>query len=109
MTVPSTMYYLVGVLVMALVTYLPRALPLILVRRKIENRFVQSFLHYMPVAVLGAMTFPAILYATATPWSAIAGMLVALVMAYCRLPLLPVAIASTATVWVTEWLMGVAF
>lgn len=109
MTVPSTMYYLVGVLVMAIMSCLPRVLPFILVRRKIQSRFIQSFLHYMPVAVLGAMTFPAILYATATPWSAVAGMLVALVMAYCRLPLLPVAIASTATVWITEWLMGVAF
>lgn len=109
MTVPSTMYYLVGVLVMAIVSCVPRVLPFILVRRKIQSRFIQSFLHYMPMAVLGAMTFPAILYATATPWSAVAGMLVALVMAYCRLPLLPVAIASTATVWITEWLMGVAF
>lgn len=102
-------YYLIGVLVMAVMSYLPRALPFLLVRQKVQNRFVQSFLHYMPVAVLGAMTFPAILYATATPWSALAGMLVALVMAYFRLPLLPVAVASTLTVFVTEWIMPIPF
>ena len=68
MKTPSMMYYLAGVLVMAIVTYLPRALPFALVRKKVESRFLQSFLHYMPVAVLSAMTFPSLLYATATPW-----------------------------------------
>lgn len=100
------LYYLAGVLVMAVVTYLPRALPFVLVRQKVQNRFVQSFLHYMPVAVLGAMTFPSILYATDTPWSALAGMVVALAMAYFRLPLLPVAAASTLTVWIAERLLS---
>ena len=102
MKTPSMMYYLAGVLVMAIVTYLPRALPFALVRKKVESRFLQSFLHYMPVAVLGAMTFPSLLYATATPWSALAGMLVALVLSYIRLPLLPVAVAATVTVFITE-------
>lgn len=55
---------------------------------------MQSFLYYMPYAVLGAMTFPAILEATATPWSAAVGMAVALILAYLRLNLLPVALAS---------------
>lgn len=109
MTIPSTTYYLVGVLLMAAVTYLPRALPFALVRKKIESRFIQSFLHYMPMAVLGAMTFPAILYATATPWSAIAGMVVALVLSYAKLSLMPVALAATATVWLIEWGMGIPF
>ena len=43
---------------MALVTYLVRAVPLVLIKRKIENRFVLSFLHYMPYAVLSVMTVP---------------------------------------------------
>ena len=96
----KTTYYLIAVLVMAVMSYLPRALPFLLVRQKVQNRFLQSFLHYMPVAVLGAMTFPSILYATATPWSAVS---------FCRLPLLPVAAASTLTVFVTEWIMQIPF
>lgn len=103
----TPVYWALGVLVMAVVTYIPRALPLSLLRRRVENRFVQSFLYYMPYAVLGAMTFPAILEATATPWSALAGMLVALVLAYGKWNLLPVALLSTATVFVVEWLMGI--
>ncbi|MGI6265306.1 MAG: AzlD domain-containing protein [Acutalibacteraceae bacterium] len=106
MTLSATGYYLIGVAVMAFVTYLPRVWPLALVRKKVENRFVRSFLAYMPVAVLGAMTVPAIFYATATPWSALAGMATALVMAYFRLPLLPVAVASTVTVWIVERILG---
>ena len=50
--------------VMALVTYLPRMLPMAVIKRKIQNRFIRSFLTYVPYAVLSAMTFPAILYST---------------------------------------------
>ena len=98
----TPVYYALGVLVMAVVTYIPRVLPLSLMRRRVESRF----LYYMPYAVLGAMTFPAILEATATPWSAAVGMAVALILAYLRLNLLPVALASTASVFVVEWAMG---
>jgi len=73
------------VLVMAVVTYIPRALPLTLMRRQVQNRFVQSVLFYMPYAVLGAMIFPSVLEATATPWSALAGVAVALVLSWLRL------------------------
>jgi len=104
--VSTPVYYALGVLVMAVVTYIPRVLPLSLMRRRVESRFLQSFLYYMPYAVLGAMTFPAILEATATPWSAAVGMAVALILAYLRLNLLPVALASTASVFVVEWAMG---
>lgn len=103
------MYHLLGVLVMAVVTYIPRALPLTLMRRRVQNRFVQSMLHYMPYAVLGAMVFPGVLEATATPWSALAGMAVALVLSWLRLELLPVALASTAMVFAVEWVMRVPF
>ncbi len=95
-------YWLSAVAVMALVTYIPRALPLTLVRRRIESPFLRSFLYYMPFAVLGAMTFPSVLYATDTPISAMAGLAVALVMAFCGRQLLPVALASTAAVLAVE-------
>ena len=55
-------YFWMSLLVMAGVTYLIRAVPFTLCRKKVENRFVKSFLAYVPYAVLGAMTFPAIIY-----------------------------------------------
>lgn len=63
-------------------TYLIRALPMLLVRKKIKNRFVQSFLYYVPYAVLAAMTVPAILESTASAVSAMAGLLVAVLLSY---------------------------
>ena len=52
--------------VMAIITYLPRVIPITVFRKRIRNRFVQSFLLYMPYGVLGAMVFPQVLYATAS-------------------------------------------
>ena len=69
-------YVLTGVLIMALVTYVVRMLPLVVFRRKITNQFIQSFLAYVPYAVLSAMTFPAILSSTASGWSATAAVFV---------------------------------
>ena len=65
---------------MALVTYLVRAVPLVLIKRKIENRFVLSFLYYMPYAVLSVMTVPAVFFVTNSIFSAAAGVLAALVL-----------------------------
>lgn len=98
-------YWLSAIAVMALVTYIPRVLPLSLVRKKIESPFLRSFLYYMPFAVLGAMTFPALLHATASPVSALFGMAAALIMAFLGAQLLPVALVSTAVVFATEWIM----
>ena len=56
-----------GLAVMAGVTYLVRMLPLVLVKKKIENRFINSFLYYVPYAVLAVMTVPAIFSSTASP------------------------------------------
>lgn len=44
---------LIYILVMAGVTYLIRVLPLALFKKKIESKFVKSFLYYVPYAVLG--------------------------------------------------------
>ncbi len=100
-----TVYYLLGVLVMAVATYIPRALPFALFRRPVRSRFIKSFLEYMPVAVLAAMTFPAIIDSTATPLSAILGMLVALVFSYIGWQLMPVALISCGTVFLAEWVL----
>ena len=101
-------YVLTGVLIMALVTYVVRMLPLVVFRRKITNQFIQSFLAYVPYAVLSAMTFPAILSSTASGWSAAAGLLVAILLAYKDKGLLTVALGATAAVFVVEQGMALA-
>ena len=91
--------------VMAGVTYLIRMLPLALFKKKIENQFIQSFLYYVPYAVLGAMTFPAILSSTGSIWSAIAGLAVAVLLAFYEKGLLTVALSACGVVLVTEFLL----
>lgn len=90
----TTLSLLPYIAVMAGVTYLIRMLPLAFMRRKIKNRFLLSFLRYIPYAVLGAMTFPAIFSSTGTLWSALAGLAAALALAYMEKGLLTVALAA---------------
>ena len=85
-------------LVMAGVTYLVRMLPLVLIKKKITNRFVLSFLYYIPYAVLSVMTVPAALYATGNMITAVAGLAVALILAWYRKGLLTVAAGAVAGV-----------
>ena len=93
-----------AIAVMALVTYLIRVTPLVLIRREIKNRFVRSFLHYVPYVTLSVMTFPAILSATAVVWSALAALAVAVVLSLLRCKLPVVALAACVTVFLVECL-----
>ena len=86
------------VAVMAVVTYLIRMLPLTVYRKPIRSRFVRSFLTYIPFAVLGAMTFPEVLYSTGDLRTAAFGVLVAVFLAWRGKSLLTVAIAACAAV-----------
>ena len=93
------------ILVMAVTTYLVRALPLTLFKKPIRSRFVRSFLHYVPYACLTAMTFPAILSSTASILSGAAALVVAVILAFRGKSLILVALGSSAAVLVTEWLL----
>ena len=86
--------------VMAIVTYLIRVLPLTLIRGKIKNRFVMSFLYYVPYACLMAMTFPAVFHGDYPLAAAIAGVAVALILALKGKGLMTVAVAASLTVFV---------
>ena len=90
------------ILVMAVVTYLVRALPLLLMRKEITNTFIRSFLFYMPYACLAAMTFPAILGATSYLISGIVGFIAAILAAYFERSMITVALIACAAVFVTE-------
>lgn len=91
--------------VMALVTYLIRMIPFTLFRKEIKSTFFRSFLAYVPYAVLGAMTFPSIFFATSSLPSAIAGTAVALILAFFRRSLLTVAVGASGTALVVELIM----
>lgn len=102
MTWPSYFLYLA---VMAGVTYLIRMLPLTVFRREIKSVFVRSFLHYVPYAVLAAMTIPEILSSTGDVRTALAGLVVAVVMAWRGMSLLSVAIGACAAVAAAQGLL----
>lgn len=90
------------VLIAALVMYLLRMLPLVLCKGKIKNKFLQSFLSYVPYAVLISMTIPEAFTSTSNFISASVGLLVAAVLAYFGQGLLAVAISSTVAVFIME-------
>lgn len=91
--------------IMAITIYLIRALPLTLVRKKIENKTIRSFLYYVPYVTLAVMTFPAIINATNTIWSGIAALVAGGILALLGAGLLPVAVASCVVVYVVEMLL----
>ena len=101
----STPMLLLYTFVMAAVTYLIRMLPFVVFRKPIQNRFVRSFLYYVPYAVLGAMTFPAILYSTSNLISAAVGLAVSVILAWLGRGLLTVAVSACIAVYLTEWIM----
>ena len=93
------------IFLMAAVTYLIRVIPFTVFRKKIRSRFVLSFLHYVPFAVLSAMTIPTIFYSTGNLITALAGKTVALVLAYSELPLVVVALSATAAALLTGFIV----
>ena len=89
--------------VMSIVTYLIRMLPLTLIKKEIKNPFIRSFLYYVPYVTLSVMTFPAIIYATASPVSGAAALAVALFFAYTGKSLFQASIAACAIVFILEF------
>lgn len=90
---------------MAITTYLVRILPLTLIRKEIKNRFIRSFLYYVPYVTLAVMTFPAILDATQEPLAALLALIVAIVLAWFGKSLFVVSMLSCITVFITELIM----
>ena len=93
------------ILVMAVTTYLIRALPLTLLKKPVQSRFLRSFLYYVPTTCLTAMTFPAILYATDHMLSGLVGLAIAVLLALKNRSLIVVAVASCAAVYLVEQLI----
>ena len=99
------MNILAHIFIMAGVTYLIRVIPFTVFRKKIRSRFILSFLHYVPYAVLSAMTIPAIFYSTGSVTTALVGTALAAVLAFAELPMVLVALSATAAALVTGFLI----
>lgn len=90
------------IIIMALVTYLIRVLPLTIIRKEIKNKWIRSFLYYVPYVTLSVMTFPSILTSTASPVSGMLALLVGIFLAWKGLGLFPVSVLACITVFITE-------
>lgn len=91
--------------IMATITYLIRVLPLTLIRKKIKNKTLRSFLYYVPYVTLAVMTFPAILDATNSFYSGLAALIAGIALAYFGVSLFGVAVVSCAVVFIIELLL----
>ena len=90
------------ILIMAGVSFAIRALPLTLIRKQIKNRFLQSFLYYVPYVTLAVMTFPAILEATQSPVAGAVALFVGIVAAWLGASLFQVAVSCCVVVLILE-------
>ncbi len=90
---------------MALTTYLVRVLPMLLFRRQIRSRFAIRFFHYIPYAVLAAMTVPAMFSSTGNLITSLAGMAVGLVLSFFGQSLIVVALASSLAAYLVSFLV----
>ena len=97
--------FFIYLLILSGSTYLIRALPFALVKKTIENTFIKSFLYYIPYAVLGAMTFPAVIYSTGNIASGFVGLIVGGVLAYKGPSLTLVAVCASVGALLCELLI----
>lgn len=93
------MYKVICVIILFLVTFIPRALPIAFINKKIENRFIKDFLFYVPYAVLAALTFPSILYSVDNIWIAIVGTVTAITLSILNQKMIIVVIITVLVVF----------
>ena len=93
------------IMIMAATTFLIRALPLTLIRKQINNKFIRSFLYYVPYVTLSVMTFPAIIEATQVPVAGLAALIGGIAAAWKKISMFVVAIICCAIVLVIELIL----
>lgn len=93
------------IFLMAVTVFIIRVLPLTLIRNKINNQFIQSFLYYVPYITLAVMTFPAIIDSTISPIAGIASLLVGTFFAYKEKGLFYVTVCVCLTVLIIEFIL----
>lgn len=98
--------FILALAVMAGITYLIRLLPLVFVRKKIENVFLRSFLHYVPYVVLSTIAFPAIIFSTGNIISGIVATVTCVTLAYMNKGLLVVSVGGISSALIVELLLN---
>ena len=98
--------FFIYLLIMSGSTYLIRAVPFALMRKKIKNPFINSFLHYIPYTVLSAMTFPSALYATGNITAAAIGLLTSVLVSLKTKNLTVVAVMGCVAVFLADWIFA---
>ena len=95
---------LIYIIIMAVITYATRVIPIVMMKKQIESPFIKSFLHYVPFAVLSAMTFPSILYSTGNLVTGILGLIIGMTLAYIDSGLMTVATFTVLFVYALSFL-----
>ncbi len=103
----SNTQFFTYLLIMSVATYLLRAIPFFAFSKKIKNRFVQSFLHYIPYTVLTVMTIPSALFVSSSVIAAAIGLLAGVLVAIRFKNLLLTALTSCVCVYVIETILHV--
>ena len=96
---------IIYIIIMIVVTYLCKALPITLIRRQIKSRFIRSFLYYVPYVTLAVMTVPAIINATQSPIAGAIALVVGIILAWITGNLFIVASACAVAVFVAELIL----
>lgn len=104
----KTLYTVILVLVMAVVTYLIRLIPFVLFKKKIKSQFIKSLLYYIPYTVLTAMTFPSIFFVTGNLFTASVGTVVAVVASISKRSLVIVALLAVLAVLLSNFILLIA-
>ena len=89
------------------VSYLVRVLPLTLIRKPIKNRFIRSFLYYVPYVTLSVMTFPAIVQATESQLAGLAALVSGIILSFAGAGLFPVAICCSLIAFITQYIINI--
>ncbi|BDC94809.1 Branched-chain amino acid transport protein (AzlD) [Treponema bryantii] len=100
-----SLYIYISIFTAFIVSYLIRVLPLTLIRKPIKNRFIRSFLYYVPYITLAVMTFPAIVEATQSPVAGIIALVIGILLSYFGAGLFPVACACCVVVFAAEFFL----
>ncbi len=98
-------YIYVYIAVMAFATWCMRIIPSLVMKKPIQNRFVQSFLYYVPYVTLAVMTFPAIMDATQSPLAGLAALAAGVIAAWFGVNLFGVAVICCVTVLLLEFFL----
>ena len=96
-----------SLMIMILTVYAIRVTPFLIFRKEIKNKWVKSFLYYVPYVTLAVMTFPAIIQSTQSPWAGVIALVVGIVISYLGAGLFPVACVCCAVVFISEFFLPI--